>query len=56
VVAEDSVLYHGKEFTDQPAKVGQGDHNSQLIPAGTYYLQITKEYDYDRQEMVSVRD
>lgn len=56
VVTEDSVLYHGKEFTDQPAKVGQGDHNSQLIPAGIYYVNITSEFDYDRMESVAVRD
>jgi hypothetical protein len=56
LVYEDSKLYHGKSFEEQPAKTRNGDHDAVTVPAGMYYIDIVREYDYDTNETVRVVD
>lgn len=56
VVHEDTILYHGKTFEDRPNETKTGDHNSLTIPAGTYQIDIVREYDYESRETTRVVD
>lgn len=56
LVFEDELLYHGKSFEPKPAAKGTGDHNAFAVPAGTYEVVITREFDYDRMEERRVVD
>ena len=55
-VKEDSWLYHGKEFQENPSKVGVGDHNAVFVPKGVYYIDIVREWDYEREATSRVVD
>lgn len=59
VVHEDSTIFHGK-LSEQPGKefvpIKTGDHQSFVLPAGKYYVDITREYDYDLMEDTRVVD
>jgi hypothetical protein len=56
-VSEDTIMYHGV-----PSKEGHqpltstGDHLPLLIPPGNYQVVITREYDYDANEIRKVAD
>jgi hypothetical protein len=56
VVHEPSVLYHGKQFSEEPYKDGSGDHNCFSVPAGVYYIDIVRTYDYNKNEESRVVD
>ena len=56
VVREDSMLFHGRQFDLEPAKAKTGDHNAFVVPAGVYYVDIVREFDYDSMEEVRVVD
>ena len=56
VLKEDAELYHGKGYDPNPQLKGTGDHKSFKVPAGTYRIDIIREYDYDRNEVTRVID
>lgn len=57
VVHEPSYLFHGLLTGDhKPAARGTGDHDSILVPPGTYVVDIVREYDYDFYETRRVVD
>lgn len=56
-VNSDTVLYHGVPTKDRKSAVpGSNDHHPIEIPEGIYEVVITREYDYDRDEIIEITD
>lgn len=52
----DALLFHGKDFDFNPHAKGTGDHNALSVPPGIYEVDIVREYDYEKMEVVRVVD
>lgn len=55
-VYEESDLFHGKGFVDNPATDGSGDHKALRITPGNYKVIIKREYDYSTKSHRRVVD
>lgn len=49
-------LYHGTVLPNRDYDDKRGDHAPIEVPAGIYYIDIVREYDYDANETVRVVD
>lgn len=55
-VDNDTVMYHGVPSKEGIPLPGSNDHAPLGIPAGCYEVIITREYDYDKNEITHVVD
>jgi hypothetical protein len=55
-LSEDTVLYHGIPSKKGAPLPNSGDHQPLNVPAGAYRVVITREYDYDKNEITVVTD
>ena len=51
-----ALLFHGKEFETMPNKDTATDHSALVVPPGVYYVDIAREFDYDKMEERKVVD
>lgn len=56
VSSEGALMFHGKEFETSPNTDTATDHSALTVPPGVYYVDIAREYDYDRMESARVVD
>jgi hypothetical protein len=55
-VNNDAIMYHGKPSKEGIPIPGSNDHKPLSVPAGCYEVIITREYNYDKNEIIQIVD